>query len=180
MNNKEITFEKAITYKKERCDVVHKNTTDFSEIPDHQIEKAHGVCIHNNKILLVLHPEWNIWSIPGGGRDEGETITETLKREVLEETNCKVLSWQPIAYQKIAASTGDLYYRALYVCDVIPEGDFVKDVAGNITEIKWVGFDEYENYIENKPFKLEVVREALRKYKKKATDNAVTTQDLAA
>ncbi|MFA7193624.1 MAG: NUDIX domain-containing protein [Candidatus Paceibacterota bacterium] len=167
MNKEEIIFEKAITYKKERCDVVHKNTNDFSAIPDELIKKAHGVCIHNNKILLVLHPEWNIWSIPGGGRDEGETIIETLHREVLEETNCNVVSLEPIAYQKIQASDGDLYYATFYLCDVVPEGDFVEDVAGNITEIKWISFDEYKNYIEDKTFKLEVIKEALAQYNKK-------------
>jgi len=138
------------------------NTADFSGVPDNLIEKAHAVCIRDSKLLIVLHPEWDIWSIPGGSRDEGESILETLHREVLEETNCKVVSEQPIALQKIQADTGDLYYRALYLCEVESQGDFVEDIAGNITEIKWIDLNEYEDYIEENLMKLEVVKEGIR------------------
>ncbi|MFT5179495.1 MAG: ADP-ribose pyrophosphatase YjhB (NUDIX family) [Candidatus Paceibacteria bacterium] len=166
MNKKGILFKKVITFKNERCDVKHVNVDDFSNIPDNLIEKSHAVCIHNGKLLVVFHPKWNIWSIPGGSREDGENIIDTLKREVLEETNCIVESWKPISYQKIKASTGDTYYRALYLCEVIPDGDFVEDIAGNITGIKWIDLEEYTDYIEDKPFKLEVLRRGLEVYNK--------------
>jgi 8-oxo-dGTP diphosphatase len=53
-----------------------------------------GVCIENEQILLVCHRpilgEKDYWSPPGGGIDEGESATEALKREFLEETGFKI------------------------------------------------------------------------------------------
>ena len=49
-----------------------------------------GVCIENGKVLMVCHKgvinEHEVWLPPGGGMEEGETMTETLEREFFEET----------------------------------------------------------------------------------------------
>jgi len=53
-----------------------------------------GVLIENDQILLVKHlglgPAGFLWNPPGGGAHFGETYSETLKREFLEETNLLV------------------------------------------------------------------------------------------
>ena len=93
-------FKNAISYKGSRCDVFYINASHFRDIPDESIVKAHAVCFWDEKMLLVNHPEWNIWGIPGGTRDPGESIEQTLVREILEEANCEVLDHEPIGYQK--------------------------------------------------------------------------------
>lgn len=160
-------FEKAITHEGERYDLHHIDTDNFDEIPDELKLKAHAVCIHNGKMLIVNHPEWDIWSIPGGTREEGESIKETLRREVLEETNCEVVNFIPIAYQKIVSPDGKKYhYRLQYLCDVTSLGEFKSDVAGNINKISWIEPSKFEEYIENKEFKKMTIRRALGLLKK--------------
>ena len=53
-----------------------------------------GVCIEAGKILLLNHigvrENLDFWCPPGGGVEEGETATEALKREFLEETGYEI------------------------------------------------------------------------------------------
>ena len=50
---------------------------------------VYGVCYENGKLLCVEKtrgPYQNRFDLPGGSQELGEGLTETLKREVLEET----------------------------------------------------------------------------------------------
>ncbi|GAB3538922.1 NUDIX hydrolase [Pontibacter brevis] len=53
-----------------------------------------GICIHNNKLLLVRHGSTvgneNFWAPPGGGLQYGETMQAGLVREIQEETGLEV------------------------------------------------------------------------------------------
>lgn len=167
-----VLFKQAISQNGERCDVFHVNTDNFSHIPDKLKVKAHAVCLYKNKMLLVNHPEWDIWSVPGGTRDSNESIEETLKREILEEANCQVVDYQPIAYQKIISPRGKVYhYRLQYLCNVVPLGDFINDPAGNINKIAWIRPTDFEMHIENKEFKRSVIRRALELLEKTKHEN---------
>ncbi|MFC1652000.1 NUDIX domain-containing protein [Patescibacteria group bacterium] len=62
----------------------------------HQVDKSklsfrpsvYALIIQNNKILLQKH--WDGYNFPGGGVELSESMEESLKREVLEETGLKV------------------------------------------------------------------------------------------
>lgn len=154
-------FKDALTHNGSKCDVCYVETDHFDDIPDEQIQKAHAVCICDGKMLLVNHSEWNIWGIPGGTREDGESIEQTLAREILEEANCEVLDFTPISYQKIVDSKSDVSYRTQYICNVRPLGEFESDPAGNINKITWVTPQDSKGYIENKDFKQAVIDRAL-------------------
>jgi 8-oxo-dGTP diphosphatase len=53
-----------------------------------------GICIKENKILLIKHKNIGragyLWSPPGGGLKFGETVEACLKREFVEETHLSV------------------------------------------------------------------------------------------
>ena len=48
--------------------------------------KVRGLITHGNKAFLVrLENSPDFWCIPGGGWEQGETLTDTLTREIIEE-----------------------------------------------------------------------------------------------
>ena len=54
-----------------------------------------GCVVENSGEILLLHrqdhkPQGNTWGIPSGKIDEGESLEETLEREVFEETGIKI------------------------------------------------------------------------------------------
>lgn len=52
-----------------------------------------GMMIHDDALLLINHHRLyghDFWSFPGGGIDFGDSVTETLEREFMEECNLVV------------------------------------------------------------------------------------------
>jgi ADP-ribose pyrophosphatase YjhB (NUDIX family) len=157
----QVLYKSAVTWKGQRCDVVHCSVSDFSHIPHEKIQKVHGVCFRDGKMLVVYHNEWDIWGIPGGTREENEGLLETLTREIQEESSCLVLNADPIAYQEIKHNDGTSYYALFYYCETDIQGVFHEDITGTVTKQEWIDPEEYHKYIEDKPFRKRVIEDAL-------------------
>ena len=164
-------FKNAMGYNGHRCDVWHIDANNFKGVKDELILKAHAVCFNNGKMLLVNHSEWDIWGIPGGTREPGESLEQTLKREIEEETNCKMINCLPISYQKVISADNEIHYRAQYICNVEPIDDFKIDPAGNIKKILWINPCDYNKYIEKREFKEIIIKRALSVFNKTYENN---------
>lgn len=77
----------------------------------------------NNKILLHLRSQMNMWGLPGGFCEIGESTEDTARREVLEEIglhcdNLKLFNVYSGEKQHIIFPNGDEVYNvtATYIC----------------------------------------------------------------
>jgi len=71
---------------------------------------AAGIVLNegNNKVLLIKRSDsmWgDAWSIPGGHIEYGETVKESLIRELKEELNLNILDIKFLAYEEFTVPT---------------------------------------------------------------------------
>ena len=115
-------------------------------------EPTVGPIIYNdkNEILLIRSPKWGeMWHIPGGHVELGETSEEALKREIMEETGLEIdqiefIGWQDAVYPK--SFHKKRHFVFLDFCARMSGGTVTKS-------------DEMSEYVWVKP------EEALEKYK---------------
>ena len=60
-------------------------------------ENSYGIIDYGDKFMLVFNEKGKNYSLPGGGIEIGETPLDALKREMIEEAGCKILSAEEIA-----------------------------------------------------------------------------------
>lgn len=156
-----------INHNGQKCDILYNHIDNLDDIPDQLILKVHAVCFQEDKILIVKHPQWNGWGLPGGTREEGESIEGTLIREIKEETNCEVVSFYPITCQKVTEPDNNFHYRIHYICDVQPINNFTNDPAGGISEIKWIDPKDSKEYLEKGEIREDIIKRAVELHSKK-------------
>lgn len=118
-------------------DVEYYDADDFSHLPPAQCAQAYGICYVGNQIVLCRTAN-GTYILPGGTVEPGETLEQTLIREVQEESNMQVIKSLPIGYQKVFLPNQDPIYQVRYVATVKPYGPFVTDPAGHIVAINLV------------------------------------------
>jgi 8-oxo-dGTP pyrophosphatase MutT (NUDIX family) len=107
---------------------------------------ATAIVIKNGSILSGLRHytpnKWkvvSVWTTPGGRCDDGETLEQTLRREILEEVNIGELDIVEFLGEVPGAKDGDSVY--VFVCRTNEDPTLME--PEKFSEWKWVPVGEY-------------------------------------
>ena len=89
-------------------------------VDDKKLKYAVIAARHNGKWIFCKHKRRNTYEIPGGHRESGETILETAKRELYEETGAVEFDIIPISIYKVD-DYGMLYYADIHKFGEMPD-----------------------------------------------------------
>jgi len=99
-----------------------------------------------NKILLIKRntiPFKGYWALPGGRMDLGETIEQTIVREVKEETGLDVAIVRKIGEYVEKGVKDEVEYEYYPTCFLVkPVGGDLRKQEGEILEIKLFSLNE--------------------------------------
>ena len=110
-----------------------------------------AIIITEGRILLVkrgTEPGKHKWSIPGGLVKLGESIQETVTREVKEESNLDVEAYSLIdAVNNLEKdSNGKIRYHFVIIDFFVKLKSGILAAGSDALMTKWVLFDEVEEY----------------------------------
>ncbi|QUH26360.1 NUDIX hydrolase [Serpentinicella alkaliphila] len=98
---------------------------ELGEIEDNKLEFAAISALYMNKYVFVKHKKRETWEIPGGRREKGETICETGKRELQEETGAEEFEIEEICDYSVTIADkttyGRLFYSNIYKLGELPD-----------------------------------------------------------
>ena len=115
--------------------------------PCHPVVAVGAVVFKDERILLVRRgqaPSEDLWAIPGGSVEIGETLQQAVEREILEETGIEIHAHQPIYTFDVIDRDEKGRIRFHYVI-VDLAADYVsgEPAAGDdAVEARWVSADE--------------------------------------
>jgi len=126
--------------------------------PNQPVVGVGAVILCNGKILLEKRkgePGRGKWSIPGGLVELGESVEQTVIREVKEETSLEVDNPELIdVVDNISVDgNGEITYHFVIVDYFVKLRGGTLKAADDAAELRWVTFDDVENYDLTKSFR---------------------------
>lgn len=75
----------------------------YDNIDDSMLKFAVIISRSEGKYVFCKHKERNTYEIPGGRREEGESIFEAANRELKEETGALIYDLKPVCVYSVTA-----------------------------------------------------------------------------
>ena len=100
----------------------------------------------DNRCVLMHAAKFGIYTLPGGGVEEGETVEGALLREIAEETGCTIDHCEPLGYVEENRAHADYtqisYYYIVHTPDETLHPHLTALEAANGTSAMWCSLDE--------------------------------------
>lgn len=128
-------------------EIVYNEADPLENLDGKILQAVHAYCFLDGKLVIVYANDKRYWTMPGGGIEPGESYEQATIREVLEESNMKVIYSELIGYQDIFEKEKVVRQTRMF-CIVEPYGPFISDPDGDITEIKLIEPSELRKYVD--------------------------------
>jgi len=93
----------------------------YDEVDDRLLKFAVIIAKTSNKWVFCKHRERNTYEVPGGHREDGESIVDTAKRELYEETGAIAYTLKRVCVYSVTAPdnfNGKETFGMLYYADI--------------------------------------------------------------
>ena len=119
--------------------------------PDKPIVGIGAIIVRNGKMLLEKRkndPGKGRWSVPGGVVELGENVTQTVIREVKEETGLDVAEPEHIDVvdQITRDENGRIKYHFVIIDYLVNLKGGTLSAASDADALQWVSLDDVEKY----------------------------------
>ena len=95
--------------------------------------------IHQGQVLLTQREDFEVWCLPGGGVDDGESLAEAALRETREETGLEVELTRLVGVYSRLGGFPDVHI-ALYAAR--PTGGEIRLQPGETIAVRYFPFDQ--------------------------------------
>jgi 8-oxo-dGTP diphosphatase len=131
--------------------------------PNQPVVAVGAIVFRNNRVLLVRRaqpPSQDLWAIPGGRVEIGETLQEAAEREIFEETGITIRAEEPVyTFDYIERDGSELPRFHYVIIDLTAEYVRGETRAGDdAADVRWVSAEELDD--------LEVSAKTMRLLKK--------------
>ncbi|WP_088043660.1 NUDIX domain-containing protein [Bacillus sp. EAC] len=114
----------------------------LNTIEDYLLKFAVIMARYQGKWIFVKHKERTTWEIPGGHREENESIVHSANRELIEETGAEDFNISPVCIYSVhdgkSETFGQLFYADVFKIGDLPNSEigeinFFNSTPGNLT-----------------------------------------------
>jgi 8-oxo-dGTP pyrophosphatase MutT (NUDIX family) len=118
------------------------------KLPDLPWQQVYVIGDLSGLVPIVTYDTGDKDNLPGGKTESGESVEQTLNREIDEEINCKVLSWYPLGYQENHEPDGKIIYQLRVRAILEKKGDFAGDIGGSVAGYRLVKLNDLNKSIQ--------------------------------
>lgn len=138
------------TYKGVSYDVIFDIDIEKYNLDSINFSQVYCIGNINGQVPIVTYNKKgrDQYNLPGGTRENGETIEQTLRREIEEEINCNIIDYKIIGIQQnISHIDKNPPFQIRVYAELERKGKFKGDVGGSVTGYKLTNIDDLEKTI---------------------------------